>query len=221
MAGALNEFLSSFKKDLARPSRFDVRIPVPLTLIPFISTSRLLTLRCENTQLPGRSLATTDQKTYGPIEKFPYLTTYNDIDMTFIVTDKMEEKIFFDFWLNYINPTYSNNLHYKEDYAVPITINQYDLRGELSYSVNLYDAYPVSVNQLDLDWSSDGHHKLVVTFAYTYWKNNSVQSLALEAVEAGISSLADAIGGLGGNAVGGLGRTVADNALNAIRSRPF
>jgi hypothetical protein len=27
---------------------------------------------------------------------------------------------------------------------------------------------------LDLDWSNDGVHKLSVTFAYTYWRNNSL-----------------------------------------------
>jgi hypothetical protein len=37
-------------------------------------------------------------------------------------------------------------------------------------------AFPINVNQLDLDWSSDGHHKLTVTFAYTYWHNPALQS---------------------------------------------
>jgi hypothetical protein len=74
----------------------------------------------------------------------------------------------------------------------------------LSYSINLYDAYPVSVNQLDLNWSADGNHKLVVTFAYTYWKNNSLQSLGMELVDAGVSSIASAIGGLGGSASGAI-----------------
>ena len=44
----------------------------------------------------------------------------------------------------------------------------------MSYSVDLYEAFPVSMNQMDLDWSNDGVHKLSVTFAYTYWRNNSL-----------------------------------------------
>jgi hypothetical protein len=32
--------------------------------------------------------------------------------------------------------------------------------------------FQMSVNQMDLDWSSDGYHKLVVTFAYTRWERN-------------------------------------------------
>ena len=44
---------------------------------------------------------------------------------------------------------------------------------ESSYSVDLFEAYPISVNQLDLDWSAEGHHKLTVVFAYTSWQKTS------------------------------------------------
>lgn len=189
MAGSINDFKASFKKDVARPNRFDVNIPVPIGLLPFARSARDLTFRCENANLPGRTFATTEQKTYGPIEKSPYLSTYNDMDLTFIVDDDMSQKVLFDSWLNFINPQYNNNYRYKADYVTTITINQYDVSNELSYSINLYDAFPVSVNQLDLDWSSDGHHKLVVTFAYTYWKNNSVEAFAIEMMDYTLGSL--------------------------------
>lgn len=205
MSRSINDFKSSFKGDLARSNRFDVDIPVPLTLIPYIKTSRNLIYRCENANLPGRTFATTEQKTYGPVEKHPYLTTYNDIDLTFIVDDDMQQKIFFDAWLNYINPTYNYNMRYKENFATTITINQYDVTNTLSYTINLFDAYPISMNQLDLDWNGDGYHKLTVTFAYTYWKNNSLQSLGMELLDAGIDSVVGEMGGLGGSISGAIG----------------
>ena len=62
------------------------------------------------------------------------------------------------------------------------------------------------MNQLDLDWSSDGYHKLVVTWAYTYWQNNSLQALGMQLVDMGINAVASALGGLGGSAIGGLGQ---------------
>ena len=212
MAGSINDFKSTFTKDLARPSRFDVSIPIPLTLIPYIKSSRQLNYRCENAQLPGRTFATAEQK-FGsnPVEKFPYLTTFNDIDLTFIIEDDMQQKVFFDAWLNFINPQYNYNFRYKGDYSTTIRINQYDVTGELSYSVDLFDAYPISVNQLDLDWSNDGYHKLSVTFAYTYWKNNSLQALGMELVDAGISAVSSMVGGLGGNAIG-----AASSKLNSV-----
>lgn len=215
MAGSISQFKSSFTKELARPNKFDVNIPVPLTLIPYVNNAKNLIYRCENANLPGRNFATVEQKIgSNPVEKYPYLTTFNDIDLTFIVDDDMNQKVFFDAWLNFINPQYNYNFRYKGDYATPITINQYDVTNQISYSVNLYDAYPVSINQLDLDWSSDGYHKLVVTFAYTYWQNNSLQAYGMELVDAGLAFVSDAIGGLGGSAIGALGQ--AGNILPNI-----
>lgn len=209
MAGSINEFKSSFTKDVARPNKFDVSIPVPLTMIPYLSSAKNMNYRCEHAQLPGRTFATTEQKTYGPIEKYPYLSTFTDIDLTFIVDDDMNQKVFMDAWLNYINPQYNNNFRFKSDYSTVITVNQYDVNNELSYSVNLYDAFPVSMNQLDLDWSTDGYHKLSVTFAYTYWQNNSLQSYGMELVDAGINAVSSAIGGLGGSGLGVLNTQVS------------
>jgi hypothetical protein len=153
-------------------------------------------------------LATTEQKIgSNPVEKYPYLTTFNDIQLTFIVDDDMSQKVFFDAWLNFINPQYNYNFRYKGDYATVITVNQYDVTNQISYSCNLYDAYPVSIESLDLDWAVDGYHKLRVTFAYTYWQNNSLQAYGMQLVDAGIAAVSDAIGGLGGNAIGALGQS--------------
>jgi hypothetical protein len=217
MAGNINDFKSSFTQDVARPNKFDVDVIIPLVMIPYVSSARSLNYRCENAQLPGRTFATAEQKTYGPIEKYPYLNTYTDIDLTFIVDDDMSQKVFFDAWMNYINPLYNNNMRYKGDYSTVLTINQYDVTNQISYSVNLWDAYPISMNQMDLDWSSDGYHKLNVTFAYTYWKNNSLQALGMELVDAGINAVNNVIGGLGGNAVGAAGSGV-NNITNDIAS---
>jgi hypothetical protein len=202
MAGSINDFKSSFTKDIARSNRFDVAIPVPLTLLPYVSSAKNLNYRCESANLPGRTFGTIEQKIYGPVEKFPYMNTYNDIDLTFIVDDSMDQKVFFDAWMNYINPLYNNNMRYKGDYSTTIVINQYDVTNKLTYSVNLVDCFPLSINQMDLNWGDDGYHKLSVTFAYTYWQNNSLQALGMELVDAGINSVASALGGLNGGVNG-------------------
>jgi hypothetical protein len=200
MAGTINDFKSSFKTDLARPNRFDVSIPVPLTLILYRNISERLTFRCESANLPGRSLATADQKIYNITEKFPYQTTYNDMDLTFIVSDDMLEKEFFDAWMEFINPSTTFNMKYKGDYATTVTISQYDVTNKLSYSIELIDAYPIAVNQMDLDWSSDGTHKLTVVLAYSYWRNNNIVSSLKNIATAGIGgAVSEFTGGLGGS----------------------
>ncbi len=183
MAGSISQFKSSFSTDVARPNRFDVIVPVPIGLVPYIGLTRTLNLRCEAAELPGRTIATTNMKIYGVEEKFPYMTSYSDISLTFIVGDKMKEKKLFDAWLNWINPSYSYDIKYKADYTAIIRINQYDVSNKNTYSVDLMDAFPVAVNPLSLDWQSDGYHKLTVTFAYTNWRNNSLENLTMEFLE--------------------------------------
>lgn len=189
MAGNINDFKSSFVKDLAKSNKFDVYIPVPLPLILYVNQARALNMRCEEANLPGRTLSTAELKIgSSPVEKYPYATTYNDIDLTFMLDDTMNHKVFFDSWMNYISPDYSWNLRYKEDYATTITINQYDAQNKKSYSVDLYEAYPISINQLDLSWASEGYHKLNVTFAYTSWKNNSIQNIGNDLLDFAIAN---------------------------------
>jgi hypothetical protein len=200
MPNTIDSFRSSFKTGIARPHRFDVNIPIPLILIQYRNIAQQLTLRCESANIPGRTLATADQKIYNITEKFPYQTTYNDMEMTFIVSNDMTEKQFFDAWVEFINPSTNFNFKYKGDYATSITISQYDDTNTLSYQIELIDAYPISVNQLDLNWNADGYHKLTVTFAYTYWKNtnlvNTLQNIATEGIGGAVSQFT---GGLGGS----------------------
>ncbi len=189
MAGSIADFKASFATDLARSNKFDVQLPIPLGLAPYLGISRKLAFRCESAHLPGRNLETTPMKIYGVNELFPTATSYDNITLTFLVGDDMKEKMFFDAWLNWIQPTLTYDTKYKADYAVMLRVNQYNVENQLSYSVDMMDAFPIAVNQMDLDWSSDSVHKLSVTFAYTSWRNNDISSIAMEFLEYGIGNL--------------------------------
>jgi len=102
----------------------------------------------------------------------------------------MSEKVFFDAWMELINPSSTYDFPYKRDYATEITVNQYDANGDISYSISLDDAFPVSVNQLDLDWGTiDNYHRLSVVFVYKAWSNKSVENLGMGLLTQGLSSL--------------------------------
>jgi hypothetical protein len=179
MPADVSNFLSSFKTDLARPNRYDVFIPIPIVLAPFyLNTAKNLNMRCEATEMPGRTFATTERKIgSAPVQKVPYQTTYNDVSMTFIVSGDMSEKLFFDQWMEYINPSSNYNFRYKADYSSDIAITQYDQQNNITYKAVLIDAYPLVVNQLDLDWTNDGYHKLTVVFAYTNWQEGTISAI--------------------------------------------
>ena len=128
----INEFLSSFTEDLAKPSRFDVNFNLPLFLTG-ITDSKALSLRCENAILPGRTLATTELKIYGPVEKYPYQSSYDDATFTFIVGDTMAEKQLFSSWMYAINPHDNWNFEFKSNYSTNIQITQYNQLDEEKY----------------------------------------------------------------------------------------
>jgi hypothetical protein len=180
----IENFLQSMV-DVARPNRFDAKIILPGLILDKLTSEignygikRILQLRCESTELPGRMFGTVEQK-FGsnPTTKFPMHSAYNDLIMTFIVSDTMIERTLFDVWMEYINPTTTFDFDYKSNFVSDITVTQYDMQDKAVYTVNFYNAYPILVNQMDLDWSNDGYHKVTVVFAYDYWQNQGLNTL--------------------------------------------
>lgn len=204
MAANIIDFISSFKTEVARPCNFDVTIIPNSNILSKITQLNLgkifagftlaksskLTMRCEAAELPSRTFALVDQKTYGPVELHPIQNSYDKLNFTFICSDNMEEKLFFDSWMELISmssdvigaasqigSTLGINIsgvnfdfEYKENYEVPIIVTQYDLTGKASYRAILQYAFPCSINQLPLLWrDTDSYHRLVVTFAYRYF----------------------------------------------------
>jgi len=183
MPSSISKFISTFGQDPARKFMYDVTIPVPLGLADYASTGRNLTFRCDSAVLPGRNIELTNKKIgSAPIEKFPYHSTYSDVTLDFISSSGMDERVFFDAWLDYINPSTDFNFNYKSTYAVDLLITQYDMAGNKTYQSKLIDAYPVTINQMDLSWNTEDVHKVTVQFTYTYWLNNNINPLSLKSL---------------------------------------
>jgi hypothetical protein len=195
MPGSISDFRASFSTDLARPSKFDVFIPIPISLARAVGAdSRILSMRCENATLPGRNMQTTEKKMgSAPIEKFPYHTMYGEVNFTFIISDDMSEKIFFDSWMDTINPTTDYNFQYKSNYAVDININQYDVTNEITYTATLYEAYPISMNDMDLDWNNEQYHKMTVVFSYKRWVGSYTNSLQQSIVNSALTGILNTV----------------------------
>ena len=130
---------------------------------------------CDMAELPGRILSTSNQRFYGPVQKFPMITSYNDLTLSFIclADNNMYPKTIFEDWLDFINPKDSWNLRYKSEYKSTITISQYVKTGEKIYTARIRDAFPIAVYPMQLSFSSPEHHSLRVTFAYTYFEQET------------------------------------------------
>ena len=132
---------------------------------------RDLSFLCESAELPGRGQMTTDIRYYGPNFKMPFQSSYEDLNLTFLVRENFLEREIFDSWMEVINPNYSYDFSYRDDYACTIKI--FALSDVAFYGANYVftfeKAWPVLVNPQPVTWADDNFHRLSVSFTYTRW----------------------------------------------------
>lgn len=175
----VSDFINHFNKhsDFAKTSKFEVLISPPSFIVDLQTYD--LRFQCESTELPAYNLNTVENRQYGvglPVASTP--AAFADITLTFICAGDMWEKKLFDRWMNSVIPINNYNPRYKDEYTTSkIEINQYtevadevNMKSQKIYSAILFNAFPVSVGALSLNWADDGIHRLPVTFKYDYWQ---------------------------------------------------
>jgi hypothetical protein len=199
MTSSVQTILSSINKyhDLQRQSRFKVFFDKVPGCCPNLAD---LSLRCESIDLPGRALNTFDHRTYGPVVKYPTQSFFGEITLTFICSANrsksnipfrddglssssytgMDEKTTFENWMNYINtyPSSSNrspnypyhNFRYKNQYIADIFVICYDTDDKPSYRMDFERAFPVSIGQIPMSWTSEEVARVPVTFTYDFFR---------------------------------------------------
>lgn len=213
---SVREFVSHVAKyGLARSNRFQILIPLPQALqqatnntgqdktssflgsevIKKISSffgggniqvTRGLDLMCEQTDLPGKNLATTDIKYNGDFYKIPYGAVYGVQNFVFKVSRDLHEKNIIDEWMSLIYDPRTHEIRYLDDFAVNLVINKLDEQDQVVYSVVLKDAFPVVCDPMILsNEENDAFVKLNVQFAFSGWAREGEG----ETVPQGVSSL--------------------------------
>jgi hypothetical protein len=137
---------------------------------------------CESSEFPSKGFMNADVRFYGPNEKFPFQTQFDDITMTFLCRSEFYEREFFDDWMSAINPSNSFNFNYRQDYSCKIELFQlaeYSLNeGEFTsrtdppkatYKFTLHEAWPVNISPMPLVWSDDNFQRMAVTFTFFKW----------------------------------------------------
>jgi hypothetical protein len=125
--------------------------------------------------LPGRSLATQPFSMYGTTRKMPYAAIYDDLMITFLCSNSMVERAFFDVWFSYIMNPRRQYMHYYKDYVSTIAVIKLapdPIYSGVSASLANYaflEAYPLSIETQNLSYDSDGLLTVTVNFAYRRW----------------------------------------------------
>ena len=159
-----------------------------------LSLSQKVTLRCDNVVLPNIGLLQEQnirRYGYGTVENVAYGVNSGDITMQFIVDSKSDVLFFFEDWFDKIvnrdskggadmrsNSSVTGYAPYevgfKDNYACPsINIFVYDRSNRNIFEYDIYDAYPVNLQSINLSWADENSMmKLNVTFAFTDFKIN-------------------------------------------------
>lgn len=190
-----HKFISSLSSDVARPSRYEVIIPVPTKLLAYTNMVRRLTLRCEAAEIPGVSIMTNTREIYGTPEKTAYSKSYSELPLTFICSGDMKERKFFDAWTNLIVPNSSKNPEYQDNYTTTITVNHYGVEGKVNYSFDITKAYPTYIAQQQMAWGEKNTYmRLPVIFSFLEVEPNKVKGYVNELRESVVSDVTDIVG---------------------------
>jgi hypothetical protein len=176
---------SDAQDGLAKSCRFVAVIrPVGSLIAQYNGITRDLMYLTEVAEMPGRGFMSAEVRYYGPNQKFPYQSSYEDISMTFLCRTKSLEREFFDDWQWIINPNNTFDFNYRDEYRSVIDIYQFSdydktnrdgsapkLGGEptAEYIFTLNDAYPILVSPQPVTWADDQFTRLSVTFTYSWW----------------------------------------------------
>ena len=180
--------LVSSKGGLARSNLFSVTFPA----IPGGSpTNREINLLCKDVVLPGRQI-TTRERTIGlTTRKMAYGYLVDDVSMTFHVMNDYGIKEYFEAWQNLAVDQDTYEVGYKSDYAKEVVINQIRkgsggavlatnqlVDDQIVYSCKLLEAFPTTMNAIQLNNELDGILELNVQLSYTNWIGTSVRKAA-------------------------------------------
>lgn len=157
---------------LASANQYRVLLPtLPNTTI----TPQQLNILCKSASLPGRQLMTNERQVGALGEKMAYGYAIEDVSLTFHVTNKFDLKKYFDKWQQLVFNQDTYELGFKRGpngYGKTVEIQQYTRKkaGLPNYTVILEDAFPTTVNAIELSNELDGLIELNVQLSYTNWR---------------------------------------------------
>jgi hypothetical protein len=137
--------------------------------------------RCEAAELPGKTIATTDDTTTGSTLKYAYDMTYNDINLVVMASDDMRERAFFEIWMDNIvytpHPNASSSevsgglIRYYDEYAFggKVSVTQVNDNRIQLVKYDMHNAFPIALSPMTASWEeNDTYQRFTVTMSYRY-----------------------------------------------------
>jgi len=161
---------------LARKNRFECEIALPRPIQTATSISEpMLSLYVESAVFPELTINAETQYIWGPLMHRPKTINYGGfMVLQFHLDQDMRIKKMFDTWMQSIVDGDQYTVSYMQDYVAPMMkITQLDDQMEPVYSVQLTEAFPAGLIQLDLNHAlQNATHMLQVSFRFRKWESS-------------------------------------------------
>lgn len=183
----INELKKTLDKGggLLKTNRFVVLLTPPRGLggtaingIATNTTNSTLRYYAESVSIPGISFQTSEvrRQGIGNLEKMVWGAAFTDCDIRFRIDQKTQNWNFFQTWMNKIyqfNISKGTNfeMEYKNNIATTLSIMVYNEidPSKPVITIDLYDAFPVSIGDIGLDWGGNDFARLNVRFNFASW----------------------------------------------------
>jgi hypothetical protein len=146
----------------------------------FLNDPRDIYLLAESVTIPGRAFTTSDRRIGVKTTKVPYgIMTDDTVKMTFLLTNDYYIWKYFKSWMDLIAPPSDDiteiKMNYKNNYTTDIQIQQI-ASGDFvpAYSISLANAYPMSLDAVELSNGSDDYLRCTVSMAYDNWEEQGL-----------------------------------------------
>lgn len=139
---------------LSRRSRYQVQIDATdvfgASMFTDQSEKTSIMLNCSSASFPGTVLGTNENDYFGLAFNYPSDYKFTALDLEFYVDVDFTEKKFFQKWLDSIYDTQTGRWSFLDQYAKGVSIISLDLQSKPRYKIELEDAYPVNVGQINV-----------------------------------------------------------------------
>ena len=162
----------------ARLNRFEVNVTPPISLLSFRTGTRALdriSMNCTTASLPGKSIATREVSRGGALtQKFAHSSLYEDLRLTFMLSDDSIEREFFERWQELVNEDRHGNLSFPSDYYGTVELVRESRSGSRRGSTYIYErCWPINVGQVDFSTEAGTVASFQVAFAYRRWRREN------------------------------------------------
>ena len=163
---------------LASPNKFEVTFTkTPALGLKLRNQRREITLMCESVAIAGRNVQSVLDITYGYRREVPNnAPTYIPITMSFLCSEGLEEKVFFDKWNDRIVSQKNGfDNEYYDNIIGTMKVKTLDrtLSATNTYEITYNEVYPKTVNSIEMNHSTQNATvRLGVEMAYSYWTTN-------------------------------------------------